>query len=124
MPATAGDMRTVAHVQRADEEISPDGDVLRTYRTITTCRGKLTPLKGREYWSAQETKSQVTHRFETRYGVEITSKDRLLIPGPRVSRDGHRGRVLNIESVINVDEQSRELQIMCIEEAARWSRSA
>lgn len=63
------------------------------------------PLNGRELFNAQQVEPVITHRVRLRYIKGITAHMRIK----------HRKRELNIESVINVDERNRELELLCRE---------
>jgi SPP1 family predicted phage head-tail adaptor len=72
---------------------------------VATVWAAVEPLRGREYFSAQQVNSEVSHRVTIRYRSGVTSAMRVLFGS----------RVLQIDGVINVNEQNRELQLMCIE---------
>jgi SPP1 family predicted phage head-tail adaptor len=64
------------------------------------------PLKGDEYFAAASTQAQVSHKVTMRPpGIEVTSANRIVFGS----------RTLEIESVLNLEERNRELQLMCKE---------
>jgi len=63
------------------------------------------PISGREYFSAQTTQADVTHRINLRYVAGVKPKMRVK----------YGSRIFDILSVSNVDERNRELQLMCRE---------
>ena len=103
----AGKLRTRVEVQRIDEERDKQGGIVSSWTTIAHRWASVVPLSGREYWSAQQVQSDVTHKVQLRYLEGLTSKDRLRLL--------HSQRVLNIQSVLDVDERHREMQLMCVE---------
>ncbi len=104
----AGRLRTRVEVQRiADHERDKHGGIKPSWTTIALRWASVVPLNGREYWSAQQVQSDVTHGVEMRFFEGLTSKHRLRLL--------HSQRVLNIKSVIDVEERHREMQLMCVE---------
>lgn len=65
------------------------------------------PLSGKELERAREVIANATHEVRVRYRVGITTQKRIF----------HDERILNIESVRNVDERNRELVLICVEQA-------
>jgi len=67
--------------------------------------GDVNPMTGREYQEAQKIRAETTYRVTTRYFSGITSDMRILF----------KNKELLIQSVLNVEERNRELQIICTE---------
>lgn len=65
------------------------------------------PLQGREYIAAMAVQAERTVRIRLRYLAGIVSTMRVV----------YQGRVFAIQSVINVREANRELQLMALEKA-------
>lgn len=65
----------------------------------------LLPLSGREYFTAQQVEARVSHRARTHWRSDVHPKDRMRIGE----------RIFNIEAVLNVGEQNRELELMVVE---------
>ena len=63
------------------------------------------PMTGREYEEAQKLRAETTYKVITRYFPNITADMKIL----------HRERVLDIVSVLNIDERCTELQIVAKE---------
>jgi SPP1 family predicted phage head-tail adaptor len=63
------------------------------------------PLQGDEKLAAAYIQAETTHKVTIRYLAGITPANRLLFDG----------RTLEIESVRNLEERNRELQLMCKE---------
>ena len=102
-----GTLRTRVEVQRIVEERDKQGGIESSWTTIGLAWVKMVGLRGREYWSAQQVQSDVTHGVTMRYFEGLTSTHRLRLL--------HSQRVLNIQSVIDVDERHEEMQLMCVE---------
>ena len=67
--------------------------------------GDVSPMTGREYQEAQKIRAETTYRVATRYFSGITSDMRILF----------KNKELLIQSVLNIEERNRELQIICTE---------
>ena len=81
---------------------SNSGAAVETWVDRGTISAEIRPLKGEEYFSAQQVNSRVTHRILTRYYQNVNSINRLLFGT----------RVFKVVSVINPDERCTELQWM------------
>lgn len=83
----------------------------------------LEPLSGRELINAQQVQAQTTHKLRLHYSPgtsKVTPRDRAKWkkPEPVDTSDLNADcnyRIFNIESVINVREQNRELEMMVVE---------
>lgn len=75
------------------------------WETIGHCYLDLRPVRGKEYYDASQLAATVTHKGETEYRNDVTEDMRLRIGT----------RVLNIQSVINVNEANRSLELMLSE---------
>lgn len=81
------------------------GEPVDTWTIFASRHAEVRPLNGRAYFAARQHAADVTHEVELRY---LAGVDRTM----RVSYDG---RVLEIESVIDLGERRRELLLMCRE---------
>ncbi|QQK75091.1 phage head closure protein [Salicibibacter cibarius] len=69
------------------------------------CWARVHPLSGSEKFAAQQIESELTHRVEIRY-----------FPGIRPQQVIKYGsRTFEIEAVIDLDEQHREMHLDCVE---------
>lgn len=80
-------------------------DETRDWIVFATVWAAVVPLSGREFWRAESVQSDLTHTVTTRWLDGVT-------PQMRVR---HNDRLLNIDSVIDVGERRKELQLMCKE---------
>jgi len=71
------------------------------------------PLRGSEYFAAQQVQSGVTYKFRIRY--RTLSDGSQIDPSCRILYDTTT-RVFNIASVVNVGERNRMLEFLCTEE--------
>ena len=81
------------------------GERITTWSTVATVGAAVEPLRGREFFDAEQVQAEISHRVIMRYRTGMESTMRLL----------HLTRVLHIETIIDVDERHRELQLMCRE---------
>lgn len=75
------------------------------YIEVMTVWAFVAPKTGREYDEAQKLRAETTYNVMTRYFPSITTDMRILF----------RGRILRIESVLNIDEKNEQLQIVASE---------
>ena len=82
---------------------TPDGHKGHTvkWQDVVTVWASVEPLSGREYFYSHQIKAEVTHRVKMRYRAGITVKMRIK----------HKGRVLEIESILDKEM----LEILCRE---------
>ena len=66
------------------------------------------PIRGREFWSAQQVKSDITHKVTMRYDETMTSSHRIL----------HKNRELNFAAPIDNNEVIRQTTVMAVEATA------
>jgi SPP1 family predicted phage head-tail adaptor len=76
--------------------------------TVAEVWAAIQPLQGDERLRAQQLQSRVTHKIVLRYRPDIRTSHRV----------NFNGRIFNIRSVINLDERSRWLELMCEEGVA------
>lgn len=101
----AGDLRHRITIQTPAETSDTDAGLAANWTDVATVWASINPISGREYFTAQETASIVTHRVRMRYRTGIRPEMRLEF-GQRYFR---------IDTIIDRDERRRELEIMCHE---------
>lgn len=100
-----GQLRHRVTIQAKTITRGTDGSVIESWADTATVWAAVEPLTGREYWAAQQINAERTVKFRIRYRSGIT-------PQMRIS---YSSRTFDIKSVINVEEQNRELLLMCEE---------
>jgi SPP1 family predicted phage head-tail adaptor len=100
-----GKLRHRITIEQVTETQDIDGSVIETWTTFATAQASIEPVSGREYFAAQSTQAEVTHRIRLRYLSGVTPKMRV----------NYNSRIFDILSVININERNRELQLMCRE---------
>lgn len=80
-------------------------EVIEQWHPFVTRWASVEPIRGREYWAAAQTQSEVTHTVRMRYTEGITPSMRLV----------HRGRTFDIKVIRNLDEENRVTEILATE---------
>lgn len=91
---------TVERFSRTEDEL---GQPIESWAPLFTCWAAVEPLTGREYLAAQAAVSEVTARIRMRFRPWMTAQDRVI----------HNGTIYQIESLIDVRSENRELVLMC-----------
>jgi SPP1 family predicted phage head-tail adaptor len=109
----AGQLRHRITIQSHTSAQDNYGEVDWTWSTGFETWAKISPLRGNQYFNAQQVQANVSHKITLRYQALPNSTDinadntRLLF--------GSTARVYNIVSVINPDERNIYLDLMCEE---------
>jgi SPP1 family predicted phage head-tail adaptor len=101
----AGLLRHRVSLQASAETRGSDGEITRTWVTVTTVWASVAPTGGKEYVSEDMLKAAASHLITTRYRPGLDTSMRVLFGT----------RVFNIESIVNKDERDRELVLVCQE---------
>lgn len=83
------------------------GNKLPNWVDVATVWAEVRPVNGQEATIAEKRGQQVTHAVNMRYRPNVKKDKHRII---------HKGRILKIEYVLNVDERDIELNITCREE--------
>ena len=81
------------------------GGEVEAWENHVTALAFVQPLKGREYFAAKQVQAETSHKVTMWYQPGITSEMRVVFGVC----------ILEIESVINVDERNIELVLMCVD---------
>jgi SPP1 family predicted phage head-tail adaptor len=100
-----GDMNKQMSVFALNEAPTESGGTDGTPIALMVIRAKLTPLRGNELFQAGCQMRTLTHRINLVYQGGITGKMYAMLGD----------RKFEFTSVINIDEENRELEIMAIE---------
>ena len=99
----AGKLDQRVTVERFTSTQDELGQPIETWAPLFTCWAAVEPLTGREYLAAQAAVSEVTARIRMRFRPWMTAQDRVI----------HNGTIYQIESLIDVRSENRELVLMC-----------
>ncbi|QNB48205.1 phage head closure protein [Thermanaerosceptrum fracticalcis] len=103
----AGELRHRITIQKPNGYTqNAAGEDVPNYADWVTVWAAVEPLKGREYQEAQKMRAETSYRIKLRYLAGITPEMQVRL------RDG---RLLEIQNVLNIAEQNRELHLMCVE---------
>ena len=92
-------MRPLTNTQNSMSENVPK------YEDIMTVWAFVSPRTGREYDEAQKLRAETTYNVSIRYFPDITAEMYIKF----------NGRILKIESVLNIGERNEELMIVAVE---------
>jgi len=101
----AGNLRHRVIIQHLVETLDEYKTPTITWQDYATVWASVEPIRGREYIELQNTNSELTVRIRIRYLPGVTNDMRVL----------YGSRVFNIQSVIDINERHREMELMCIE---------
>ena len=101
----AGRLRHQVIIQTPTETNDSQGQAVKPWATFATVHAAVEPLAGREYIAAAQINAETTTKIIIRYLAGITQK-------MRISYDS---KIYNIESMKNVGERDRQLELMCSE---------
>ena len=90
--------------QRATTRTSMGG-VADTWTTLATVWGSIRPVSGREPLVGDSITAELTHTIRIRYRSDVTPKNRVKFGT----------RIFEINSVANIMEYKRELELRCVE---------
>lgn len=104
-----GKMRHRITFQRFDGERDGYGDPLEAddahWTDVATTWAAIDPISGREFYAAEQSQSEVTHKVRLRYRPGLTTAMRI----------SWEGRLLKILSIIDWEERHESLLLMCKE---------
>jgi SPP1 family predicted phage head-tail adaptor len=98
-------------IQNVTETQDSYGQPKESWATYAVRDAEIIPATGNEYYTSQQIYSEKTIRFRLRYDNTV----RQVTPKMRISYDS---RTFDIESVINVKELNRDIDIICTEHNA------
>lgn len=81
------------------------GVSLATTSPLTTVWGKIEAITGRDALAANQFSSIVTHRITVRYNPLFSGKQQVWF----------KGRVFQVEAVLNPDERNKLQYLLCVE---------
>lgn len=101
----AGERRHYIIIEQVSESADARNEMTQTWSEYANAWAEIKPVRGREYFQAHAENVAADTRIILPYIAGITSKMRV--------RFG--SRIYDIETVINIDERNRELNLMCVE---------
>jgi len=101
-----GRMRRRVTIQSPQKTEDGMGGHTISWSDVAEVWAEIEPLRGTEYFYAHQIKNEVSHRVRIRFRSDITEEMRIKLGD----------RVFNIESILDIEEAHRFLEILCIEE--------
>lgn len=101
----AGNLRHRIQIQQPVMIQDDYGSPVETWQTICEVWASILPLRGQELFQAQQWQSKISHKVTIRYRSGISPRYRVLFGD----------RVFEVETVINVTELNRDVQMLCSE---------
>lgn len=106
-------LRHKVTIQTPVETQNTYGEPEVSWRNVATgVWAGIEPLRGREYFAAKQMNAEVEARISLRWRADVTPKMRL-VHGPICVCKSTATDEYLIDTVINVNERNRELQVMC-----------
>lgn len=100
-----GELRHRITIQKLNNSQNEYGEVSELWEDILNVRAGIYPISGKEFFAAETVNSEISHKVKIRYIEGI-------MPNMRIK---FNNRIFSIESVINFQERSIELQLLCKE---------
>ena len=106
----AGDLRNRVTIQTVSESTTATdyGTRTKTWSDSFPAWAEIMPQTGREFYRAQQVVGDVTHLLRIRFRPDVT-----FTPDNRIT---FGNRVLNIVSILELDERHRDWMVTCVEE--------
>ena len=104
MPA-AGPLRQRLTLQQATSTPNSFNEMVESWTDVATVYGAVEPLRGQEFFAAEQVQSEISVRVRIRYRIGVAP----------TMRWKFGTRYLYINAVIDVNERHREIQCMCRE---------
>ena len=101
----AGRLNKRVTLQSATAARDGHGQPVETWADVATTWAAVEPIRGREYFAAQQVTAETTHRITLRYRSGVSPQWRVVFGS----------RTFRIESVINPLEKNERLELMCVE---------
>ena len=101
----AGRLRHQIIIQQQSSTQDTHGQLVETWSTFATVRASVEPLRGREYFGAEQEQAEVSTRIRIRYIAGVLPKMRVLFGS----------KLYDIVSVINAEERNFHMELMCNE---------
>ena len=101
----AGRLRHRVELQKPIRAQDASGEIVISWLTYATVWAFVKPLTGQERLEAQQVTPGISHEVRMRYRRDVISDHHVL----------YDNRTLEIDAVIDVNEQGRELRLICKE---------
>lgn len=106
MPVRAGSLRTRVLIQKRPTGYNEYGERSSTWTDVATVWASVVPTRGNEQFAAEQHEGVTTFTVKMRYRNDVGPTNRLMFDN---------GRILDIQSAVNVDRRSEQLELTCLE---------
>ena len=107
----AGILRHRVMIEKKTKDRDEYGGEIVVWTTDTPAWASIKPLRGSEYYDASQIRANITHNIEIRY-TTLSASTKI---SPGYCRLKWGNRIFDIDNVINVEERSIKLLLMCNE---------
>jgi SPP1 family predicted phage head-tail adaptor len=107
----AGKLHYPIQIERRADVSDGQGGITRSWIPWRTVWAAIEPLTGQEAMLAGQLEGKLSHRIRIRYPGNVSSSETVR----HTMRILHEGRQFNVRSVVDVNEDHRELHLMCEE---------
>ena len=83
---------------------------IANWTDIASAQAYIEPLRGRQYFEAQQVNSEVTHKVKLRYCADVMADIK-----PKSTRLLYNNRAFKIETAYSPRELKREIELLCVE---------
>lgn len=104
-----GKMRSRVTILQPSETRNDCNEIVKSFTSSGTAWAAVEPISGKELYKAHLISEDITYRVTMRYNSAITSETRLQFT------EGSNTKTLEISSVINKNQASTELELLCKE---------
>lgn len=105
MSIASGSLDKRVTLQSATSPRDASGQPVPTWSNVAVVWAAIAPIRGREYFAAQQVSAETTHKVTIRYREDVSPKWRVI----------YSDRIFRIESVIDPLERHESLELMCVE---------
>mgnify|MGYP001599371197 CR=1 FL=1 len=105
MTVVAGRLNKRITLQSATLARDGHGQPIETWADVATMWAAVEPIRGREYFAAQQVSAETTHRVTLRHRAGVSPQMRVAFGS----------RTFRIESVIDPLEKNERIELMCVE---------
>lgn len=102
---SAGSRRSFINIEAPTTTTGDIGEPVITWSTYASAWASVQPRAGKETNKEPQIKAEVTHIIKTRFISGLNTKMRI----------NFNGRIMGIDSIINIREESRNIEIMAVE---------
>lgn len=105
----AGRLNKKINIEALTTVVSSDGGTRQDWQVVSEgIWAAIEPLRGKEWFDAGGTHSEVDHRIRIRHKQGIKSSMRVV----------HKNRIFDVQYAIDIKSDGRELHLMCKEHGA------